>query len=97
MVDECLGYQRIAAANLATAIAPTIPAGTREIHMQADTQNIRYTLDGTTPTATNGMILVAGAHQPQVIRLSQSLHAIKFILESGSPNLNLHYFGQSDS
>lgn len=97
MKDKCLGHQRIAAATLASATAPTIPSGTTEIWAQADTNNVRYTLDGSTPTATNSGIIVAGAHQPAVFRMAtMSAAAIKFIAESGSPNLNLTYFGQSD-
>lgn len=65
--------------------------------MQCDTNNVRYTLTGDNPTSTTGMTLFSGSNQHTIIRLSQSLHNIKFILESGSPNLNLTYFGQSDS
>lgn len=98
MVDKCLGHQTLSAANLAAAYAPTIPDGTREMWVQADTNNVRYTLDGTTtPTASVGMIVIAGAHQPLVIRGSMSMKNARFILESGSPKLNIMYIGQSDS
>lgn len=98
MKDKCLGHQQISAATLASATTPTIPDGTREIWAQCATNNVRYTLDGTTtPTSTVGMQLIAGAHQPLVLTLSMSCLNVKFILESGSPTLSLMYFGQSDS
>lgn len=97
MVDKCLGHQRIAAANLASAISPTIPSGTREAWVQCDTNNVRMTLEGTTPTSTVGMQIVAGAHHPARVTIGMGLHQMKFIAESGSPNLQLTYFGQSDS
>jgi hypothetical protein len=98
MVDKCLGHQTLSAVQLGAAIAPTVPSGTREMWVQADTANVRYTLDGTTvPTAAVGMIVVAGAHQALVIRGSMSMKNASFIAESGSPKLNIMYIGQSDT
>ncbi len=97
MVDKCLGHQRIAAAQLASAVAPTIPSGTREVWLQSYTNNVRFTLDGTTPTATVGMLVFATSNTPVKITLGMGLMNLKFIAESGSPNLNLVYFGQSDT
>lgn len=42
----------------ATVLAP--PVGATKIFIQATVQNIRYTLDGTDPTATRGFLLKAG-------------------------------------
>lgn len=47
----------------ATISAATVlarPAGGNVIILQALTQNVRYTLDGTVPTASKGFQLVAG-------------------------------------
>ena len=97
MVEKCLGHQRIAAATLASSTAPTIPTGTREMWVSCDTNNVRMTLDGTTPTSTNGMQIIAGTNLPIKVTLAMGLHSAKFILESGTPNLTLTYFGQSDN
>lgn len=93
MANNVLGHQKIAAAALASAQTLTLPAGTDRAWLQADTANIRYTLDGTTPTSVLGMILVSGAHRPLEISLAGGLAAAKFILESSTPNLNVTYFG----
>lgn len=37
-----------------TAVVLTPPTGAKKLLIQALTQNIRYTLDGTTPTASKG-------------------------------------------
>lgn len=44
----------------AAAVTVYIPLHARGILMQALTQNVRYTLDGTTPTAGRGFQLKAG-------------------------------------
>jgi uncharacterized protein YfaP (DUF2135 family) len=90
-----LGFQQVTAAQLASAIALTLPVGTERAEIQAETANVRYRLDGTNPTAAIGAIVVAGAHQPRVITIEGGLKAAKFILESGSPLLNVHYFGRT--
>ncbi len=49
----------------AVVLSDTAPANAKKLLMQAITQNIRYTLDGTTPTSTVGFQLRAG--DPPVI------------------------------
>lgn len=44
----------------ANSISWPIPRGANEVLLQAITQNIRFTLDGTDPTATRGFQIVAG-------------------------------------
>lgn len=96
MANNVKGYQKIAAAALASAQSLTIPTGADRCWIQCDAAaNVRYTLDGTTPTATEGMILIAGAHRPIELTLAAGMAAAKFILESGSPNLYVTYFGSS--
>ena len=93
MASQVLGEQRIAAAALAAAVAPTLPAGTRYALLSADTAPIRFTLDGaTTPTATVGLRLLI-TEPPYRLTLEMGLAEVKFILESGSPNLYLVYCG----
>jgi hypothetical protein len=45
---------------ISSAVVLTVPADARNLLIQALTQNIRYTLDGTTPTATAGFQIRAG-------------------------------------
>jgi len=46
--------------SLGTAVALTRPGGAYLLLIQAQSQNLRYTLDGTTPTASVGFQLFAG-------------------------------------
>lgn len=51
-----VGYNRDATISAATAFAsPT--SGATAVLVQAETQNIRVTCDGTTPTATTGILV----------------------------------------
>lgn len=45
---------------ISSAVTITIPDGATKVLMQALGQNVRFTLDGTTPTATTGFQLKAG-------------------------------------
>jgi len=47
--------------SLSSAVTLTTPAGANALLIQAFTQNIRYTVDGTTPTASKGFQLAAGS------------------------------------
>lgn len=50
-----------AAPTSAAAVAEACPAGARGFLISVATQNARVSLDGTTATATNGLVVVAGA------------------------------------
>lgn len=45
-------------ASLSSAVSITVPAGANYIMMQSQTKGVRFTLDGTVPTATKGFALV---------------------------------------
>jgi hypothetical protein len=55
----CVGGHS-SSATLSSAFTITVPATANKIIMEAVTQNIRFTLDGTTPTATLGFRVIAG-------------------------------------
>lgn len=46
--------------DLTSAFAPAVPEGASMCVVQALTQNVRFTLDGTPPTAAVGFQIVAG-------------------------------------
>lgn len=54
--------------DISTATILTPPAGATQVLIQALTANVRYTLDGTTPTASVGFVLYVMA-DPLAIRL----------------------------
>lgn len=66
-----------------TTITPA--AGANAVLIQAYTNNIRYTLDGTTPTATTGFLLEAG--KQVVIDYPASGMTIKVIEETASASV----------
>lgn len=56
--------------SLSTAQTIAIPDGANALLVQCTGQNVRYTLDGTTPTATVGFVLVA--NDPPVLLFGAS-------------------------
>lgn len=66
----------------------SVPNAAVGMLLQAETQNIRFTLDGTTPTASVGMILVAGGAP---IAIYAPPATLKFIEVSASAKLNYEY------
>lgn len=86
---EALGSVRMA--TLTAAINLTgIPSNATTVWLTADTQSVRITLDGTTPTATIGQLIVAGTEG--VIISVTDLAAILVIETAASAALNVTYF-----
>lgn len=53
---------------LDTAVALSPPAGATQVLIQVFDQNVRYTLDGTTPTASVGFVMTPDS-DPVIIRV----------------------------
>lgn len=70
---------------LSSAQTITMSAGTTKLLIQAFTQNVRYTLDGTTPTASKGFRLTAG-NDPTMIPVITG-QTIKLIEETTSASI----------
>ncbi len=92
-----LSYQQIASAVLpkrGTDVA--IPGNATGVCIQAETQNIRYTMDNVTiPTTTVGMVLVAGTDAKEF--LMEDFRRLQFIAGSGGVGtLHCHFFGGRD-
>lgn len=82
------GYQQIDAATGVKTL--TVPGGANKAIVQAETANLRLRLDGTDPTSSIGEIIVANATRELH---GDELTAAKFIAVSGSPKINVHYYG----
>lgn len=93
-VTTCMGYQQITSLSAATGL--TVPARTPDGLNQkptfalivAETQNVRWRDDGTAPTASVGMPLVAGIP----LQYDGDLNKIQFIEQVASAKLNISYY-----
>lgn len=94
MASQVKGTQQLTAVQLGSAIGLTIPAGADRCIVQAEGAPVRYRLDGTSPTAAIGMRLLQ-TDSPREFVLEVGMETVKFIAESGSPLLNVTYFGSS--
>lgn len=74
---------------IATAQTLTIPTGASKIMLQAHTQNVRFTLDGTTPEASKGFQLKAG-DPPLTIPLGVST-VLMVIQEAATADLQYQF------
>lgn len=86
-----LGYQQISAATLASATKLTVPTGASSavINVNPTGTAVRYRDDGTAPDATHGAV-VGGL---STLTYNGDLSAIQFILSTGSPILDVLYYG----
>ena len=69
------------------AVELTIPVSARVAIIQAEVQSLRWTDDGTTPTAAIGMLLVAG----DSFLYTGELQKVKLFSADGG--VNIHYYG----
>lgn len=92
-----LGYNQIQVqGEVLTESDLSIPGKATAAVLQAETGNIRYTMDNATiPTQTKGMLLIPTL--PPEEFLIEDIRRIKFI-RNGVTNavLNIHYFGGRD-
>lgn len=91
---QALGYAQgtglTAAKTLADCTGAAIPAGAEFCLLQAETQNIRWTDDGTVPTAALGMLLIAGG-DPWLYD-GHDLTALQFFQVAATAKLNVAYY-----
>lgn len=87
-IGQPCGYQQISAVTLAAATGLTVPANAKYAFIQVDTAPVRWRDDATNPTASVGIQLAAAGS----FWYYGNLAAIKFILASGSPVLNVSYY-----
>jgi hypothetical protein len=72
-----------------TVVTLSLPKTASGILMQALTQNARYTLDGSDPTASKGFQLKAG-DAPLYVQFTKGM-ALKFIAETAGSILEYEY------
>lgn len=71
-------------------LVPYEPPGVRGILMQAVTDDVRYTLDGTTPTAAIGFRLIQDT-APTFVEIDNNT-VIKFYGEGGTSKVEYQWF-----
>jgi len=92
-----LSYEQIAVSNAVLDVGDlTVPARATHAELQADTSNVRYTMDGATdPTTTSGMLLLTTS-DPKLF-LIRDVRNIRFIRNGGvDGRLNIHYSAGRD-
>lgn len=82
-----MGFQQIT--SLSSAAGLTIPQGALFALVQAETQGVRWRDDDTNPTASVGMLLVAGDTLPYTGDLTK----LKLIQVTASASVNISYYG----
>ncbi len=85
-------YEQVAAtAVVKTGADLSFLGNDAKAEVQADTNDIRYTMDGTTnPTQTSGMVLLTT--EPPKLFLKEDLLNIRFVRGADTNgNLNIHY------
>jgi hypothetical protein len=93
-ITTCMGYQQLGTLSSATGL--TVPVRTPDgmsakanfALIVAETQNVRWRDDGVDPTASVGMLLVAGIP----FQYDGDLSKIKFIETTASAKLNVSYY-----
>ena len=83
---NCLGYQQITSLSSSTAL--TVPAGATMALIVPETQNVRWRDDGTAPTASVGMLVVANSS----MSYDGDLQKIRFIAATAGAVLNVSYY-----
>lgn len=76
--------------DLGSATTISVPSGASKAMIQAVDQNIRYTLDGSTPTATHGFQLAA-SNEPVLIPVGDGI-TLKMLEEAGAAELQIQWF-----
>lgn len=81
-------YQQLTGLNTAQSL-PSRPNGARSVVLQPEVQNVRIRDDGTDPTASVGVLLVAGG----IYTFRGDLAALRAIETTPSATLNVWFQG----
>lgn len=81
------GYQQL---TVTSAVGLTAPSGTNRAIVQAETGDIRYRDDGTNPTTSVGMYLVAGNYVE--LQSEGVIKGFKMIAVTGSVTVNVSFY-----
>ena len=81
------GYEQIT--GLSSVKTLTVPADAQFALIQVESKDVRWRDDGTDPTASVGMLLLAN----QDIWYANDLSKLKFIETAASAKLNVAYYG----
>jgi len=77
--------------DVSSAVTLSVPSGATQLLIQVFTQNLRITLDGTTPTSTTGFQIKAG-DPPIIIPVSWPI-TVKVIQEAATASLQYQFGG----
>lgn len=88
-VDVTGAFEQLSSLSVARSL--NVPSGRRVNYcmVQADGQNVRYRDDGTDPTASIGMILIAG--DPPT-KFTHAFSLLRFVEAASGAKLNVRYY-----
>lgn len=92
-----LSFERVASDGTVKTVSDlSVPANATRCEIQADTQDVRYTMDGATdPAADSGMLFLT-VEEPKQFMI-EDVKNIKFTQGAGGAGaLNFHYFAGRD-
>lgn len=75
---------------LATLLSSGIPTGARHAIFHPEASDIRWRADGTSPTSSVGLIMLAD--QPVVFENQLTLLAAMELIADGNTTVNVHFF-----
>lgn len=81
-----LGYQSIAPTS---STALTVPSGAQFALIRTDTQHVRWTDDGTTPTLVIGMLLMI---EDPALWYAGNLHKLLFFNDTAGALVRIQYY-----
>ena len=81
------GYTQVTTLTSSTSLG-TIPAGTKLVMIQAESQDVRWRDDGVAPTASVGMVIPAG----QTLTYTSNAAAFRAIEAAASAKLNVTFY-----
>jgi len=88
--NQLTSLSAVKSIGLASTSDVVAPSGAYAVLLQAETQNVRFRLDGTSPTTAVGMRLIAG-DAPIRLDGAEAVRSIKVIEEAASAKLNIHF------
>lgn len=92
MAWEPKGYEQLSSISSAKGLQ-SIPDGAQAAMIQAESNDVRWRDDGTSPTSSVGMVLKAAGGEAESLWYHGHLEDLEFIETASSATVNVSYYG----